>query len=80
MGIPEGDITFACTRFGARTVYDAAHMRMAGYRRALLAVGLADAETLGEADRISQISYRLMTPAERDSVIAEAAVALDEQL
>jgi len=80
MGIPEGDITFACTRFGARTVYDAAHLRMAGYRHALLAVGLADPETLGEADRISQISYRLMTPAERDSVIAEAAVALDELL
>ena len=77
MGIPEGDITFACTRFGARTVYDAAHMRMAGYGRALLAVGLAEVKTFDEAYRISQSSYRLMTPAERDSVIAEAAVALD---
>jgi len=78
MGSPEGDITLACTRFGARTVYYAAHMRMAGYRCVLPTAGLADAETLDEANRISQISYRLMTPAERDSVVAEAAVALDE--
>jgi len=77
MDIPEGDITFACTRFGARTVFNAAHMRMTGYHRALLAVGLPDAATFNEADRIGQISYRLMSPAEREAVIAEAAAGLD---
>jgi|APFre7841882630_1041343.scaffolds.fasta_scaffold67752_1 hypothetical protein len=77
MHTPEGDIRFACTRFGARTVYDAANRRLAGDHRPLPFVGLTDAETFEEADRIVQISYRSMTVVERDAVIAEAAAALD---
>jgi hypothetical protein len=76
MDIPEGDIRFACTKYGAKAVREAAYGRMAGDRRALLAVGLADVETVAEADRIGQISYRAMSPAERDGVIAETAAML----
>jgi hypothetical protein len=74
MYTPEGDIRFACAKCGATAVREAAYKRMAGDHRALLAVGLADVETIDEADRIGQISYRAMSPAERDSVIAEAAI------
>ena len=77
MDIPEGDIGFACTRFGARTVFNAAHMCMAGYHRALPAVGLPDTASFDEAERIGRVSYRLMKPAEREAVIAEAAAGLD---
>jgi hypothetical protein len=77
MHTPEGDIRFACTRFGARTVFEAANRRLAGDHWALPFVGLADAETFDEADRIVKISYRTMNVAERDAVISETAAALD---
>ncbi len=76
MQTPEGDIRFACMKFGARSVFDAANRRMAGDHCALPFVGLTNAETFDEAERIGQISYRAMSATERDSVIAEAAVAL----
>jgi hypothetical protein len=49
---------------------------MSGDHRALPDMGLADAETFGEADRIGYVCYRSMNAAERDAVMAEAAAAL----
>ncbi len=74
MDTPEGDIRFACMKYGAKTVREAACRRMAGDHRALLAVGLADVRTIEEADRIGQISYRAMSAAERNDVISETAI------
>ena len=76
MFIPEGDIRFACTTFGAKLVFGAACRRMAGDHRALPALGLPDAETSDEADRIGQVCFGIMTPAERDDVITAAAIVL----
>ena len=76
MDVPEGDIRFACTLHGAKSVSAAACKRMAGDHLALLAVGLPDAPTLAAAERIRTVCYGQMTAAERDAEMAEAAVAL----
>ncbi len=76
MNIAGGGIRFACTKFGAKAVLEAAYKRMAGDHRALLAVGLPDVKTFAAADCIGQFCYRSMTTTEREAALADIAVAL----
>jgi hypothetical protein len=66
-------ITAACDRHGANVVAAAALRRMKGDRAALPEIGLPDAITLGEAYRITEVAYFLMTAEERASSEAERA-------
>lgn len=70
------EIARACDLFGAKAVSDAAYRRMAGDHLALLAVGLPDTATIGVADRVAQVAFKLMDPAERAGDLAAAAIAL----
>lgn len=71
------DIRFACAVHGARRVFVAAKRRMAGDRRALSTVGLADVATFDEADSISIVCLRLMNDIEREAELAETESVLD---
>lgn len=70
------EIARACDIFGAQAVSDAALRRMAGDQLALRAVGLPDAANIGIADRVAQVAFKLMDPAERAGDLAAAAIAL----
>lgn len=65
----------ACHEHGAQKVYDAAYKRIAGDHNALLAVGLPDAKTMGEADEIGRIAYGLMGTV--DKAVDLAGVTID---
>lgn len=65
----------ACDRHGAKVVSDAAYKRMSGDREALRRLGL-DAADIGEANHITVICHRLMSPEEQAADYGEAVVEL----
>ena len=69
-------INAACERFGAPAVYNAAHRHMAGDRAALGNVGLPDAKSIGDADYIGRMAFRLLAPAELAADLADTAIHL----
>ena len=66
-------IEAACERHGAKVVSDAAYRRMNGDREALRRLGL-DAADIGEANHITVICHRLMSPGEQAADYGEAVV------
>ena len=69
-------INAACERFGAKAVYDAAHRHMAGDKSALGNVGLPDAKSIGDADYIGRVVFRLLDPVEQGLDLAEVTIKL----
>lgn len=69
-------IAAACEIHGAKVVSDAAYRRMNGDRAALPKLGLEDPATLGDANRITTICHRLMTPEDKAMDLAQASIDL----
>lgn len=65
MDASERTVRLACVKHGAQTVLDAAHMRIAGDRLALPAVGLADTVNVDGAYVIGMTCFALMADARR---------------
>lgn len=76
MKITEKEIGTACDHYGAAAVYAAAYRWMAGDHGALPKVGLINIATLGEADRVGVIAYRLLDPSERAADLADVTINL----
>ena len=70
----DAQIAAACDTYGVKAVSDAAYKRMQGDRAALSRVGLDDVPTLAEANHITIICYRLMSPDERAADLTDAAI------
>lgn len=70
------DVVEACLQHGAWRVFDAAHLRMAGDRNALAAVGLPGVVDPGQADRISRVAFRLLSARNQAADVAYATVRL----
>lgn len=74
--LTDDGIAQACDIHGAKAVSDAAFRRMNGDHAALPKLGLEDPATLGDANRITAICYKLMSPEDKAMDLAQASIDL----
>lgn len=72
----DSEISASCDAHGTKAVYDAAYRRMAGDHSALPKVDLPDVLTIGDADYIGRIAFRLLSPEDKAGDLAAVSINL----